>query len=89
MEVVITNDPVGHRHILHFIGYQAGRGVDAVGSPRIPNVMEEPLLYRATMEVREIPRQVTSLSHKTQIRREGNKIHLQIEGVHETVIIGD
>lgn len=87
VEVVPTEDRATGRHIIHFIGYQAGRVVDAVGSPRIPNVMEEPLLYRAKVRLARTPREVTALGEKTRISQEGNRIDLQIEDIHEAIII--
>jgi hypothetical protein len=52
-----------------------------------PNVMEEPLIYRARIQLQQTPRQVTSLSDKTKITQHENSIVLQIEDIHEAVIV--
>jgi hypothetical protein len=86
-EVVVTQDRRSRKYILHFIGYHANRGRVGMVTPYAPTVGEEQPLYRARVWIPEPPRQVGRLSQKTQISQEGNVISLQIEEVHEAVII--
>ena len=86
-EVVVTHDRAGSRYIIHFVECRPGLVMSGIGSPFRPNVMEDPPLYRARILLQQHPREVTCLSRKTQLTQEDNTIALQIEDVHEGVIL--
>jgi hypothetical protein len=86
-EVVVTNDRAGSRYIIHFVECRPGLVMSGTGSSFKPNVMEDPPLYRARILLQQHPRTVTTLSHTTQLNQKERVIDLQIEEVHEAVII--
>jgi len=49
--------------------------------------MEEPAIYRAKVNFAKPVRQARALSPSTSIRMDGHAITLQIEQVHEAVIV--
>jgi hypothetical protein len=87
VEAVITQDTEQSRYIVHLVSCQGGREMNGVTVPVRPNVMEEPLIYRARIQLQRTARQVTSLSDKTKITQHEKSIALQIEDIHEAVII--
>ena len=86
-EVVVTHDRAGSRYIIHFVECRPGLVMSGTGSSFKPNVMEDLPLYRARILLQQHPREVTSLSRTTQLTQKENVIAVQIEEVHEGVII--
>jgi len=86
-EVVMTHDRAGNRYIIHFVECRPGLVMSGTGSPFKPNVMEDPPLYRARIVLQQRPREVTCLSRQTQVTQKDNTVALQIEDVHEAVIL--
>jgi hypothetical protein len=87
VEAVLTEDAAKRRYLVHMIGCQGTRVVGGMWSTVKPSMAEEPLIYRARIFLDRPIQRVSSLSEKTQIHREENTVALQIEDVHETVII--
>jgi hypothetical protein len=87
VEAVITEEPALRQYIIHFIACQPSRDIGGVNTPRRPNLMEETPLYRAQIHLQLRPREVRSLSKRTQVAQKENTIALQIEDIHDAVTI--
>jgi hypothetical protein len=86
-EVVSTNDRAGSRYIIHFVECRPGLVLSGTRAAFKPNVMEDPPLYRARILLQHRPQHVATLSPKTQLTQKDNRLELQIEDVHEAVVI--
>lgn len=87
VEAVATHDVTGRRYLIHFIGYQGARVVGGMRLPVRPSTIEEQPLYRARVSLTQAPRSVHAASPTTVIELLGNSVSLQIEEIHETMIV--
>lgn len=88
VEATITHDAEGRRYVLHFVGYNSLRTINTENSPRVlPPLMEEPLVYRAKVEVFVPFQSVRALSPKTTLKRVGTSIDFSTDEIHEAIII--
>lgn len=88
VEATITHDAKGRRYVLHFVGYNSLRTINTGNSPRVlPPLMEEPLIYRAKVEVFVPFQSVRALSPKTTLKRVGTSIEFSTDEIHEAIII--
>ena len=88
VEIVVTKDDAGRRWIIHFLSGVAG-GVYTRGlSPHSLGPVQEPRLYKASVEVRSPIRSVKVLGAGTKAKRKGRTIRLQTDEVHEALVIG-
>jgi hypothetical protein len=87
VEAVVTQDVVGRRYLIHFIGYHGARLLGGLRLAVRPSVIEEPLLYRARIHFNQALRNIHALSSNTIIQLIENGASVQIEDIHETVIV--
>ncbi len=89
VQAVVTEDPEGGTLRVHLLGYNAPpQTTPATNRPYVlPALIEDPPLYRATIELREPPRAARALSPETLVEQQGRRIRLQVEEIHEVVII--
>ena len=96
VEAVVTTNKNESEFLVHLIGFNAtrqaltGRTSD-LGHPesgiRPELMMEEPLLYEATIKVNQNFKSAKAWNEKTQLNRQKNVIQLLCRDVHETVTI--
>jgi hypothetical protein len=91
---LVTGKPFpSDRLVIHLIGYNPRkeiytRGSQMDDSPIRPGpTMEEPLLYRAEIDLPFPPKSVRAWSPSTQIEAQGGTVKLLISEIHEALIV--
>ena len=99
VETVITHDQKKRRFIVHFVSYTGPRDGNAQTNPAVQILgrsklqtsvpfMEESLIYRAQVNVRSDFNTASALGAGSQVRRQGKRVILQSQQVHDTLVIG-
>lgn len=89
VEAVVTEDPATRTLRIHLIGYNApAQTMPGPGRPFvIPALMEQPAMYRATITCAVNVKSAAKLDASTALRRNGNRIDVTVEDVHEAIVI--
>lgn len=86
VESVITYDDTNNRFIIHFVSYFSPTP-PTIGSHVLMSPMEETFQYNATVEVQFPITRTEALNSTTQIAQQGNKIELEINEIHEALVV--
>ncbi len=89
VEAVVTRDAKRRVLRVHLIGYAAP---PATTPPKnrpyvLPSLMEDAPMFRAVLRIREPIKQVATFNEGTRLTRDGQKLSLVVEDVHEVVVI--
>lgn len=89
VQAVVTDDPVTRTLRIHLLGYNSPpQTTRAKDRPYVlPVPIEDAPLYRATLTLRDRPKQAKAFNPSTSVRRSGHKVELQIEDIHEVVAV--
>jgi hypothetical protein len=91
VESVITEDEANRLLRIHLISYLTPAACTGPGRPHapfvLPSLMEEAPLYRARIRLRRPFKSVRALDPSTQVTVLSDGVQLQVEDVHETVIV--
>ena len=84
VEAVITDDPAARRWRVHLLAYQSPPAcTPAKNRPYVlPSLIEDRPLYRASIKIRDSFKKVKAFNPETEIRIDGNQLHLLVEDVH-------
>jgi hypothetical protein len=89
VQTVVTDDPTARCLRVHFLGYNAPpQTTPAKSRPAvIPALIEDPPIFRAVLECRDDIRDVGALHPMTRLERDGRKVRVQINEIHDVVLI--
>jgi hypothetical protein len=89
VEAVVTDDTATRTLRVHLIGYQSPPACTPPNNRPfiIPPQVEEPPLYRATITVRRPVKKVEAVNKSTTLDISGNSMSLQVDDIHETIVI--
>jgi hypothetical protein len=89
VEAVVTDDTATRTLRVHLIGYLSPPACTPPNNRPfvIPPQVEEPPSYRATVTVGRPIRKVEALNKTTLLKTSGNSISIQVDDIHETLVI--
>jgi len=89
VEAVVSDDPAARTLRVHLLAYQSpAQTMPAQNRPYVlPALIEDAPLYRATIRLRRPVEEVRALGKTTQLSRDGDRIALTVEDIHEVVVI--
>lgn len=89
VEAVVTDDPEQRTLRVHLIGYNpTPQTTPASNRPFIlPGLIEQPPIYRASILLRRDFQQATTVGRPLALKREGNRINVLVDDLHEVVVI--
>jgi hypothetical protein len=89
VEAVVTDDPKTRTLRVHLLGYHTPpQTTPAQNRPYVlPNPLEEPLMFRATLDFGMPVTRVRKLNKTTRLRVSGSRVEATIEDVHEVIIV--
>ncbi len=89
VEAVVTDDPQARKLRVHLVAYNpTPRSTPAHNRPFVlPGLIEDVPMFRATLTLQDLPKNVTSLNPQTQIKSDGKRIEVVIDNIYEVVIV--
>ena len=89
VEAVVTDDPATQTLRIHFIAYNATpQTTPEKNRPYVlPGLVEDAPMFRASVVLSRIPRDVQALNPATRLDRQENRLNLTISDIHEVVLV--
>ena len=87
VEAVVTDDPSSRTLRVHLVAYNSPpQTTPAERRPYVlPALLEDTPMYRATIKTAEPIKRATAFNHSTRITREGRRVQLTVEDIHEVI----
>jgi hypothetical protein len=89
VEVVVTDNPRHRRIRVHFIAYNATPQTTP-GKNRpfvLPGLIEDTPIFRASVELAEEPKSIEAVNPSTVLHRNGRKVEVTIEDIHDVLVV--
>ena len=89
VETVITDDPITKTLRVHFIAYNpTPQTLPVKERPyALPGLIEDAPLFRASLVTQEPLKNATALNPSTELRRDGHRVGVVINDIHEVVLL--
>lgn len=89
VEVVVTDDPVTRTLRVHLLGYNSPpQTTPAKDRPFVlPGLIEDAPRYKATLELGRDLKSAKAFNKSTKVQRRGRTVNLEIEDIHEVVLL--
>jgi hypothetical protein len=89
VEAVVTDDPKSRTLRVHLLGYLSPPATTpAKNRPHVlPSLIEDAPIFRATVNVGRPVKDVSVLAKTTRLRRDGSRIQVQVEDIHEVLVV--
>ncbi len=89
VEAVVTDDPANRTLRVHLLGYNAPpQGTSIKWRPYIlPALMEDLPIFRASIELSDPIDSAQTFNKSTELRRDGQKVEVTVNDIHEVVVI--
>jgi len=89
VDAIVTDDPDSRTLRVHLLGYNAPPQTLPVRERPyvLPALMEDTPIFRATLELRDPPQTVSTLSPATVLKHDGRRIEVTVSDVHEVVVV--
>jgi hypothetical protein len=90
VEAVVTDDPKTRTLRVHLLGYNAPpQTTPAKERPFIlPGLIEDSPRYQATLTLEQRLRSAKAFNKSTGLKRRGNVVNLEINDIHEVIVLG-
>ena len=89
VEAVVTDDAAERTVRVHLLGYnsppQTTPGIDR--PYLIPGLIEDPPMYRASLSLNRPVLEATALNPSTLLRRDGSRIELTVQDIHDVILL--
>jgi hypothetical protein len=89
VEAVVTDDPATRTLRVHLLGYNSPpQTTPAKDRPHVlPGLIEDAPRYKATLELGHGLKRAKAFSKSTKVRRRGRLVDVEVDDVHEVVIL--